>query len=66
MELGEDIGIVIRLGAGGPGSLGSMSGRDKCYFAFESMHTVSKTHSDSQAMSTGSTSRVGKGAGASS
>ena len=60
------IGIVTRLGAGGPGSLGSMSSRDKCYFAFESIHTVSESHSDSQPMSTGSASRVGKAAGVSS
>ena len=66
MELGEGIGIVTRLGAGGPGSLGSMSGRDKCFFAFENMHTVSETHSDFQTMSIGSTSRAGKVAGASS
>jgi hypothetical protein len=66
MELGDGIGIVTRLGAGGPGSLGSMSGRDKCYFALESIETVSETHSDSQPMSTGSTSRVVKAAGASS
>jgi hypothetical protein len=66
MELGEGIGIVTRLEAGGSGSLGSMSGRDKCYFAFESMHTLSETHSDSQPMRTGSIFRVGKGAGASS
>jgi hypothetical protein len=31
MELGEGIGIVTRLGAGSPGSLGSMSSRDKCH-----------------------------------
>jgi hypothetical protein len=47
MELGESIGIVARLGAGGPGSLGSMSDRDKCYFTFESIHTVSEAYSDS-------------------
>ena len=66
MELGEGIDIVARLGAGVPGSLVSMSGRDNCYFAFESIQTISEAHSDSQPMSTGSTSRVDKAAGASS